>query len=53
MKIFSKEEFYKKFGTRAADCEQDNEGQILLYTSIWRWSDGTLRDDPEPEPESD
>lgn len=29
--------------------EHDNEGQIVLYTGIFRWSDGTYRDESEPQ----
>lgn len=28
--------------------EMDNDGQILIYTGIYRWKDGTYRDEAEP-----
>ena len=31
-----------------ASCETDNEGQLIIYTNIYRWSDGTFSDEPEP-----
>lgn len=30
------------------DFETDNSGQIIIYSNIWKWSDGTFRDCPDP-----
>lgn len=30
------------------DCDTDNDGQMIIYTGIYYWRDGTLRDEPEP-----
>lgn len=29
------------------DLETDNEGQLIIYTSIYRWKDGTYHSEAE------
>ena len=31
------------------DQQTDNQGQIVIYTGMYRWTDGTVRDAPQPE----
>lgn len=41
MRIFTPEEIFK-------NCfEVDLYGQLIIYTGIFQWSDGTYRDHPE------
>ena len=28
--------------------ETDNQGQIIIYTNLFRWQDGSIRDTPDP-----
>ena len=31
------------------DLEKDNRGQLIIYSNIFVWSDGSFHDEPEEE----
>jgi hypothetical protein len=31
------------------DCELDNEGQLVFYSGVYQWNDGSFHDEMEPE----
>jgi hypothetical protein len=31
------------------DSEEDNDGQVVVYTGVYRWNDGKLRYESEAE----
>jgi hypothetical protein len=35
--------------TEGATVEQDNDGQIILYTDLWEHADGSLHDEPSEQ----
>ncbi len=48
MKIYTKDEL-KEFKFSFDQYDLDNDGQLVFYSSIYHWSDGTFRDEEEPE----
>ncbi len=32
-----------------ASVDEDNHGQLIIYTGVYRWEDGTYHDRPERE----
>ncbi len=53
MKTFTEEEVSAATNVDGGDLEYDNHGQLIIYTGIFRWSDGTFRDEPEETDEDD
>lgn len=31
------------------EANDDGNGQIVIYTGLFRWADGTIHDEPEPK----
>jgi hypothetical protein len=56
MEIYTKEEvleivkqIVKQIAKQSADLSCDEYGQVTIYSDIWKWSDGTYRDEREPD----
>lgn len=48
MKIFTKEEVDACTCSYNGELEHDEQGQLIVYTGIYQWKDGSCRDQPEP-----
>jgi hypothetical protein len=49
MKIYTDEELEVNMKAFPLDFSQtDNEGQIIIYTNLFRWNDDSIRDEPDP-----
>ena len=53
MKTFTVAEFEDYLAELATDSHPaelptDNDGQLIVYTGIYRWADGSLHDEAEP-----
>ena len=53
MKTYTAEEVTKRTNAEGSDWCHDNRGQVVLYTNIFLWSDGSYRDEPDPSYEDD
>jgi hypothetical protein len=49
MKTYTKEEYIKLLADGCGEMQSDNKGQIIVYTGIFLWKDGTVRDEPDPK----
>ena len=48
MAILTKFEFDNALASIGlGDCETDNDGQLVLYTGVFKWSDDNFHDEPE------
>jgi hypothetical protein len=51
MKIYTEAELWQNITKNATLDETDNQGQIVIYTGIYMWEDGTFRDEEEGSPD--
>ena len=54
MKIFTEQEIDTLFSytVGSGDFQRDNSGQVVIYTGVFEWDDGTFRDEPESKTNS-
>lgn len=49
MKTFSRGEVSEMLSHCDVDeCMEDNQGQLVFYTGVFAWADGTFRDEEDP-----
>lgn len=56
MKVYTYEEaqaaivrqVQSRFGPLGIDSDTDNKGQIVIHTHMYKWTDGSIRDEPDP-----
>ena len=54
MNTYTKEEVNALTDCKAdGQTELDNEGQVVIYTGIYEWKDGTFHDEADPADEED
>ena len=47
MAVVTEEEFSKFYYIHPTECDMDNDGQLMIYTGIFRWDDGSLHEEME------
>lgn len=54
MKIFTEEEVAQRLASaKFCTSEDDGHGQVVIYTGLFLWKDGSYRDSPDPHYEED
>ena len=48
MKTYTWDEVLQLVAAGKTDDQEDNQGQVLFYTGVYRWKDGTYRSQPDP-----
>lgn len=48
LKTYDDNEAFQYISDNLDMSETDNDGQILIYTNLFRWNDGTIRNQPDP-----
>ncbi len=50
MKTYTQADVYDMTKTTSpgGSVENDNQGQLVIYTGIFRWNDDTYHDEPDP-----
>lgn len=52
-KVFTQAEVDAATNVPGGSLEHDNYGQLIIYTGIFQWEDGTYRDTPDPSKTED
>lgn len=53
MKTYTLEEVMQMHASTPGALDYDNQGQLVFYTNIFRWQDGTYRDQIDPSIEEE
>lgn len=55
LRTYTKEEVDKATDckTEGAELSHDNNGQLIIYTGMFQWNDGTVRSRPDPNYKDD
>jgi hypothetical protein len=53
METYTEEQVKEKTACTQGEWEHDNQGQIVIYTGIFAWQDGTFHDEPDPSLENE
>ena len=53
MKTYTFIEFDQHIMDGGGDLQTDNVGQLIIYSGLFRWNDGSIRDQPDPSWDDD